>query len=43
MVSQPQREPSGATNAEPITIAAVWLWLDEVLDPEIPVISVVDL
>jgi ring-1,2-phenylacetyl-CoA epoxidase subunit PaaD len=32
-----------AVDASPVTVAQVWTWLGEVPDPEIPVISVVDL
>ncbi|MBW8896814.1 MAG: phenylacetate-CoA oxygenase subunit PaaJ [Massilia sp.] len=32
-----------AVDASPVTAARVWSWLSEVPDPEIPVISVVDL
>ena len=32
-----------AVDASPVTAAQVWTWLGEVPDPEIPVISVVDL
>lgn len=33
----------GAAAREQVDIATIWAWLDEVPDPEIPVISVVDL
>jgi ring-1,2-phenylacetyl-CoA epoxidase subunit PaaD len=36
-------QPGDSTTAIPVTLEQVWAWLDEVLDPEIPVISVVDL
>lgn len=31
------------TNTVPLTAEQIWLWLDEVADPEIPVISITDL
>ena len=48
MVAQPQRTMTGSAGQEvappaPTSIAAVWAWLSEVPDPEIPVVSIVDL
>jgi ring-1,2-phenylacetyl-CoA epoxidase subunit PaaD len=44
MVSGPvELEMMQATPARPPTVEQVWDWLREILDPEIPVISVVDL
>lgn len=40
-----RHEPVGERRArdEPVSIDRVWAWLSEVMDPEIPVVSVVDL
>lgn len=36
-------EQVGSEHAAPVDAATVWRWLDEVKDPEVPVVSVVEL
>jgi ring-1,2-phenylacetyl-CoA epoxidase subunit PaaD len=43
MVTPAHAAVVGAQGAAPITVTQVWAWLAEVEDPEIPVISIVDL
>jgi ring-1,2-phenylacetyl-CoA epoxidase subunit PaaD len=43
MVTAPEPQAATVSPAQPASVEQVWTWLGEVEDPEIPVISIVDL